>query len=52
VLAHFIASADTFGTADASGRAVEACKLQRMNGVERPVAFASRVLSPAKRKYS
>ena len=52
VLAHFDASADTFVTADASGHAVGACLSQRKNGVERPVAFASRVLSPAERKYS
>jgi hypothetical protein len=29
-----------------------ACLLQKVDGVERPIAFASRVLSPAERKYS
>jgi hypothetical protein len=52
ILAHFDVTADTFVTADASGFAVGACLSQWKNGVERPIAFASRTLSPTERKYS
>ncbi len=52
VLAHFDVLADTVVTADASAYAVGACLSQRVNGVERPIAYASRVLSPTERKYS
>ena len=52
ILAHFDVTADTFVTADASGFAVGACLSQRKDDVERPIAFASRTLSPAERKYS
>ena len=52
ILAHFDVSADTFVTADASGHAVGACLSQKSrDGKERPVAFASRTLSAAERKY-
>jgi hypothetical protein len=52
VLAHFDVTADTFISADASSVALGACLYQRKDGVERPIAFASRVLSPSERKYS
>jgi hypothetical protein len=46
-------SADkTLVTCDASATALGACLSQKVNGVERPIAFASRVLSPAERRYS
>jgi hypothetical protein len=52
-LAHFDVSADeTLVTCDASATALGACLSQKVGGVERPIAFASRVLSPAERKYS
>jgi hypothetical protein len=52
-LAHFDVSADeTLVTCDASTTALGACLSQKVNGVERPIAFASRVLSPAERRYS
>jgi hypothetical protein len=52
-LAHFDVSADkTLVTCDASATALGACLSQKVNGVERPIAFASRVLSPAERRYS
>lgn len=54
VLAHFDISASTYLTCDASGTAIGACLSQRSrhDGIERPVAFISRALSPAERKYS
>jgi hypothetical protein len=52
-LAHFDVSADeTLVTCDASASALGACLSQKVGDVERPIAFASRVLSPAERKYS
>ena len=52
VLAHFDISGDTIVACDASDTALGACLLQvSADGQERPVAFASRVLSPAERKY-
>lgn len=52
-LAHFDVEADeTLVTCDASAAALGACLSQKVGGVERPIAFASRVLSPAERKYS
>ena len=52
-LAHFDVSADeTLVTCDASATALGACLSQKVSGVDRPIAFASRVLSPAERKYS
>jgi transposase InsO family protein len=52
VLAHFDVEATTIVSCDASGTAIGACLAQKRKGVERPVAFASRVLSSAERKYS
>jgi hypothetical protein len=52
-VAHFDVSAEeTLVTYDASARALEACLSQKVRGVKRPTAFASRVLSPAERRYS
>jgi hypothetical protein len=52
-LAHFDVSADeTLVTVDSSALALGACLSQKVNGVEKPVAFASRVLSPTEQKYS
>lgn len=52
-LAHFDVVADeTLVTCDASSSAVGACLSQKVDGMERPIAFGSRVLSPAERKYS
>ena len=39
-------------TCDSSANALGACFPQRKNGVERPVSFASRMLSPAEKKFS
>jgi hypothetical protein len=52
VLAHFDVTASTIVTCDSSATALGACLSQRKNGIEHPVAFASRVLTPAERKYS
>ena len=52
VLAHFDPTADTCVTTDSSGVAMGAVMSQVINGVERPVAFASKTLSPTERKYS
>ena len=52
VLAHFDVNADTYVTTDASAQALGALLSQRKDGVEKPVAFASRSLTPAERKYS
>ena len=52
-LRHFDVAADeTLVSCDASATALGACLSQKVGGVERPVAFASRVLSPAESKYS
>ncbi len=53
-LAHFdtSAKATTVLTTDASSVALGACLSQIINGEERPVAFASRVLSSTERNYS
>jgi transposase InsO family protein len=51
-LAHFNVSASTVVTTDASAVAIAGCLSQVINGEERPVAFASRALSPAERNYS
>ena len=52
-LAHIDTAADeTLVTCDASAVALGACLSQKINGVERPVAFASRVLSSVERNYS
>ena len=52
VLAHFSVTDKTFVTCDASGVAVGAVLSQLRDGVERPVAFASRALLEHERKYS
>ena len=52
VLAHFDSSAPTFITCDASAVALGALLSQQQGGEERPIAFASRTLSPAERNYS
>jgi len=52
VLAHFDMEATTVISCDASGTAVGACLSQVKCGVKWPVAFASRALSEAERKYS
>ena len=52
VLAHFDPTCPTLLTCDASSAAVGAVLSQLHDGVERPVAFASRALSDAEQKYS
>jgi hypothetical protein len=52
VLAHFHVTAETVVTCDASLTALGACLSQRINGAERPVAYASRALTSTERKYS
>ena len=52
ILAHFSSAADTFVSCDPSGVALGAVLTQIQDGQERPVAYASRALSPAEQKYS
>ncbi|KAJ8346766.1 hypothetical protein SKAU_G00281670 [Synaphobranchus kaupii] len=52
ILAHFQLECPTLVTCDASAVAVGAILLQLHNGVEKPVAFASRALSLTEQKYS
>lgn len=52
VLSHFDVDATTVVSCDASGSAIGACLSNVKDGVERPVAFASRALSASERKYS
>ena len=51
-LVHFDPKAEIILTTDASAIALGACLSVRHNGQERPVAFASRVLSSTERNYS
>jgi len=52
VLAHFDVNAPTIVTCDASSVDVGACLSQMHQGEERPIAFASRTLTPAERRCS
>ncbi|MEE8327947.1 MAG: RNase H-like domain-containing protein, partial [Nitrosomonadaceae bacterium] len=52
LLAHFDVTCPTIVTCDASGYAVGSVMSQIQDGVERPVAFSSKTLSTAERKYS
>ena len=52
VLAHFDLMSPTLVTCDASNTAVAVVLSQLQRGTERPVAFASRSLTPTERKYS
>ena len=52
VLAHFHPSSPALLTCDASNYAVGAVLSQLHNGMERPIAFASRALNSAEQKYS
>ena len=52
VVAHFSETHNTFVTCDPSGVAVGAVLSQLLDGVERPVGFASRALLENERKYS
>ncbi|XP_053686504.1 uncharacterized protein K02A2.6-like [Sabethes cyaneus] len=51
-LAHFNPDAELYLTCDASNRGVSAVLCQREGNIERPVAFASRVLHPSEINYS
>uniref|UniRef100_W5MKD2 ribonuclease H n=1 Tax=Lepisosteus oculatus TaxID=7918 RepID=W5MKD2_LEPOC len=52
VLAHFDLSSSNFITCDVSSTAMGAVLSQLHNSAERPIAFASRALSPTEQKYS
>ncbi|XP_062373903.1 uncharacterized protein K02A2.6-like [Sardina pilchardus] len=52
VLAHFDPASPTLVTCDASAIAIGAVMSQLQGGVERPIAFASRALSPTEQRYS
>lgn len=52
MLAHFDLQSPTFVTCDASNTAICAVLSQLQGGTERPVAFASRSLTPTEQKYS
>ncbi len=52
VLAHFSTSCDTLVTCDASATAIGAVLSQVQNGVEKPIAFASRALNPTEQRYT
>jgi hypothetical protein len=52
ILAHFSSEAETIVSCDASGLALGAVLSQIQGGQERPVAYASRALSPAEQKYA
>lgn len=52
VLAHFDPDSQTIVTCDASTQALGAVLSQEQDGVERPIAFASRALTPTEQRYS
>ena len=52
VLAHFDPASPTLVTCDASAMPIGAVMSQLQGGVERPIAFASRALSPTEQRYS
>lgn len=52
VLAHFNPDSQPIVTCDASTQALGAVLSQMQDGVERPVAFASRALTPTEQRYS
>ncbi|XDV43040.1 hypothetical protein PO909_011592 [Leuciscus waleckii] len=52
VLAHFNPDSKTIVTCNASTQALGAVLLQEQDGVERPVAFTSRALTPMEQHYS
>ena len=52
ILAHFSPDCQTMVTCDASACAIGAVLSQVQDGVERPVAFASRALTPTEQRYS
>ena len=52
ILAHFDLASPTFVTWDASTIAVGGMMSQLQSDVEKPIAFASRALSPTEQRYS
>ena len=52
VLAHFDPVCPSIVTCDASAETLGAVLSQLQNGIERPVAFASRALIPTEHRYS
>ncbi|XP_041453694.1 uncharacterized protein K02A2.6-like [Lytechinus variegatus] len=52
VIAHFVTGADTQLRVDASPVGLGAILTQTVNGITRPVAYASRTLSDVERRYS
>ena len=52
MLSHFLSLASTFVTCDASSTALFAVSSQEVDGQEKPIAYASRALTDATKKYS